>query len=312
MDDYYLNVSCHLNRSNEQYIVGGMYVFISTLFLFPYSLCMFLILTNKQMMSKPFYIILLHMGTADMIQLVFNGVMGGVFTITCLSAQPMVNKVVGGTMNFCWVTYCLMAHLLAVNRFVSICYPHKLWHIFSKKNTKIMIYFVWGQGFLWFLVYLTPDVNVLYNVNEYRWEYDGTALSRIVWKFELAIDSFHALGMVFWYACIFLKIKKKLSQIETSSIANRERKKEMIILYQAMLLCSLVILTCVGFFGIPAMTGFFGIPAMTDNRWANLSGTLIWIHCAGLNSLIYVTFNSELRLEMIQLLKVRKAPRTPL
>jgi len=42
-------------------------------------------------------------------------------------------------MNICWIIYCVLAHMLALNRFVNLVFPTKLNTVFSMLSTRVML-----------------------------------------------------------------------------------------------------------------------------------------------------------------------------
>lgn len=191
----------------ENILVGVIYISISLFYLGPYVMCMVLIYTDKKLISKPYYLIVVNMGLTDIIQLLFNGMTAGIFTLFADLITFWMNKFVGGLMNFCWVMYCFLAHLLALNRFVNLFWPMHVNLVFSLRNTKILIILTWIYGLSWFTAYMCPDFNLLYLPETYNWDYDETKSSRLGWLVELINDSFHAVSMVVWYTLIFIKLK---------------------------------------------------------------------------------------------------------
>lgn len=193
--------------SNEDTIVGAIYLSLSLFYLGPYVMCMILIYTDKKLISKPYYLIVVHMGLTDIMQLVFNGITAGVFTLFNHMLSFWVNKFIGGLMNFCWVMYCFLAHALAFNRFVNLFWPLSINKVFSMKNTKILISLIWIYGLTWFTAYMCPNFNLIYLKETYNWDYDVAPASRIGWLIELINDCTHAGAMVIWYSLIFIKLK---------------------------------------------------------------------------------------------------------
>lgn len=202
--------------STEEKIVGAIYITISIVYCVPYITCMLIIATDKKLMSMPYYHVVLHMGITDIIQLVFNGTASGIFTLYGGKEMFWVNKGIGGLMNFCWVIYCFLAHVLAFNRFVNIFWPLQINIVFSMRNTKILISLIWFYGFCWLAAYLSPGLQVVYFVEGYNWDYDFDEISRIAWLVELINDSIHGGCMVIWYACIFIKLKIKVMKQSTA------------------------------------------------------------------------------------------------
>lgn len=196
----------------HNYIVGLVYIFLSVFYLAAYILCIIVICKNESLIKKSYYLIVVNMGATDMLQLVFNGIAAGSFTLVG-KTEYYSNKICGGLMNFCWVIFCAMAHLLALNRLVQV-YSTKstVNKIFSLRNTKIYLTIIWIYGAAWFLAYMTPNISVLYFVRSYDWNYvNNTNLSRVLYYAEFIQDSFHAVCMVIWYSLIFCKLKLMVS-----------------------------------------------------------------------------------------------------
>lgn len=210
----------------NDYIVGTIYCSVSSFYLMSYILCLYMICSDKALVKKPYYRIVIHMGATDLMQLTFNGIAAGAFTLKG-STDFVPNKVCGGLMNFCWVIFCAMAHLLALNRLVQV-YASKTTanRIFSLCNTKIYLCSIWIYGAAWFICYMTPYISVLYSVESYDWNYSNNEVSLIFYWCELIQDTFHAACMVLWYSLIFIKLKLKVQilafiQLELASLITK-------------------------------------------------------------------------------------------
>lgn len=281
----------------ENRIVGFVYFIFSLTCIIPYLTCLCCIVVDKELRKKPTYIIVLHIGIADALQLILNGMAGGIFTFFGTTWGFTANKVVGGFMNVGWVVYTTLAHVLAFNRFICICKPHLKFFFFTRRKTEIMMVSVWAYGLLWLAAYMCPDINLVFNVYYRNWDYDLVPLSRIFWLIELLQDSFHFFMSVVWYSFSFASIRKTANQIHDYQFIN-ENRKERKLLIQAMLICAMIGLTLVG---------FFAVPEMDEDKWATTASTLIWLACCGNNCAIYLIFNETLRRRVAQiLLKFRK------
>lgn len=136
-------------------------------------------------------------------------------------------------MNFNWVIYCFLAHLLSINRFVSMSFPTSINTIFSSINTKIYLAGIkysslcmdcsnilmainsgiWFYGFCWSVAYMYPEFDLLYFPHDYKWDYGNTPLSRVAWLCELISDFSQTVLMLLWYALILIKLRAKVSNI---------------------------------------------------------------------------------------------------
>lgn len=77
----------------------------------------------------------------------------------------------------------------------------------------------------------------------------------------------------------------QMREIQSPEIA-AEQKKELKVLLQASLICSMLVFTLVG---------FFALPQLFESRWINFVANLIWLICAGNNAVIYLTLNRWLQ-----------------
>lgn len=80
-------------------IVGFIYFVFSLFWIIPYSVCLWCIVVDRNLRKKPTYIIVLHIGIADVLQLIFNGLFGGIFTFFGTTGGFLTNKIIGGIMN---------------------------------------------------------------------------------------------------------------------------------------------------------------------------------------------------------------------
>lgn len=281
----------------ENRIVGSLYFFFSFFWLIPYTCLLWSILRDESLRKKPTYIIVLHIGIADMLQLIFDGLFAGVFTFFGTTWGWTTNKVIGGIMNIGWVVYTALAHVLSFNRYIFICKPHLREKIFSKQKTNLMMFSCWLYGLAWLIAYMCPDVNLVFNVYYRNWDYDQVPASRVFWLIELIQDTFHFLMSIVWYAFSFNAVRKKTGQISAQQI--NENKKEMKLLIQATLICIMIGLTLIGFFAVPEMFH-------EENKWTTTSSNMIWLACCGNNCAIYLIFNAALRRRMLDVMRCKK------
>uniref|UniRef100_A0A915KX23 Uncharacterized protein n=1 Tax=Romanomermis culicivorax TaxID=13658 RepID=A0A915KX23_ROMCU len=47
--------------------------------------------------------------------------------------------------------------------------------------------------------------------------------------------------------------------------------------------------------------GFFVIPEISDSEWASFASNIVWLSFSGLNSVIYLCFNSTLRRKALKM-----------
>uniref|UniRef100_A0A915HZP1 G-protein coupled receptors family 1 profile domain-containing protein n=1 Tax=Romanomermis culicivorax TaxID=13658 RepID=A0A915HZP1_ROMCU len=124
-------------------LVGTSYIVISMVYIVAYVLCLFIMCTDKWMSTVPLYRIIIHMGYSDLLQLVFNGLPAGVYSILGDDRPFYLNKILGAIVDAAWFLYIFLSQVLAINRFVHVFAAHRVSAIFSEKNTNIYITCCW-------------------------------------------------------------------------------------------------------------------------------------------------------------------------
>uniref|UniRef100_A0A915IIT9 G-protein coupled receptors family 1 profile domain-containing protein n=1 Tax=Romanomermis culicivorax TaxID=13658 RepID=A0A915IIT9_ROMCU len=165
--------------------------------------------TDKTMSTSNLYRIIIHMGYSDVLQLVFNGVPAGVYSILRDDRPVYVNKVLGAVVDGAWFAYIFLSQLLAVNRFVHIFTPHKVAYIFSDRSTKVFVAFCWIVGLCFVVALCLPDVDFYYSVKISSYLYGSSPASLIVVSLNLYIDVAHSIGLIGWYFLIYVKVHLK-------------------------------------------------------------------------------------------------------
>uniref|UniRef100_A0A915HZ82 7TM GPCR serpentine receptor class x (Srx) domain-containing protein n=1 Tax=Romanomermis culicivorax TaxID=13658 RepID=A0A915HZ82_ROMCU len=115
---------------------------LSLLYLIPYVICIISMLKDKKVLERPFYLLALSLGAADILQLLTNGPGIAILTLLCKNGtmilwHDLLNSSIGSVLNSTWEAGLAMIFCMAINRFVGIyCKHHVVKTIFSKKNTK--------------------------------------------------------------------------------------------------------------------------------------------------------------------------------
>uniref|UniRef100_A0A915K9U5 Uncharacterized protein n=1 Tax=Romanomermis culicivorax TaxID=13658 RepID=A0A915K9U5_ROMCU len=82
------------------------------------------------------------------------------------------------------------------------------------------------------------------------------------------------------------QVDETLQAQSTTFVLPGVRKREILVLFQASVLCLMVVFTIVG---------FYLVPMLTDNKWAAMAMNIVWISTAGMNAVVYIAFNSRIR-----------------
>lgn len=179
-----------------------------------YVLCLAAIARNGELWKSPIYKIIFHIGIADTIQLVLNGLVGGVLSI-CQSTGPfMFNKINGGLCNAAWEAFLATANLLAWNRCLQIYRPYQAKEVFSARNTKVLSGICWAYAGGWLVAYLMPGLDFVYSAELHGFDYGSSPESQQMAYFEIIHDSIYAASMTVTYSAIFVKLAQEVMQPE--------------------------------------------------------------------------------------------------
>lgn len=189
---------------------GAVMILYSTMGIVAYVLCMITIVRNKETWKVPSFHIIVHIGAADIVQLALNGVMGGIFSLCQSDFSFAFNKIVGGVMNSGWITYTMMADLLAWNRCFQMYRPVLAKKIFTMRNTWLMLGVCWAYGLAWVITYNCPNLYFYYIPEEHAWDYGTPQESKRFATAELVQDTFHCISMVVCYSAIFIKLANQV------------------------------------------------------------------------------------------------------
>lgn len=188
----------------------GVVIFLyTTTYIFLYSFCLISILKDKELRKLPSYQIIMHIGLADLSQLVMT-LFGGIFSVCQTDFHFVLNKIQGGVLISSWIAYTAMADLLAWNRLIYIYNPGKAIHIFTLRNTRIMLAICWIYGLIWLTVYMCPNYDFIYTPADHTWDYTLSPQSVSIGRGELSQDVFHCTSMVLCYGAIFFELTKQV------------------------------------------------------------------------------------------------------
>jgi len=209
-----MNESHNGTFSNTDFIdrklIGPVYLTSSIFFLILYYMTFYIILMDKAAWKFSYHKILISISVADIGQLIFSGIVSGIFNLQPSVSNPF-GKVFGGISNSFWLVYSVNAHLLAINRCVTIIFGQSAgdW-AFSDGKIKFYLVLSWIYGFLWMIVYMLPGFGITYSNEGFFWAYEDNVYSQIGEKVEVGINLFNLVGMSLCYAGIYVFLKMKV------------------------------------------------------------------------------------------------------
>ncbi|VDM43513.1 unnamed protein product [Toxocara canis] len=131
------------------------------------------ILSSGKDYSSDSYRIMFHLGVADCIQLVMQFPPSIWHVIGGNDFHFVGNKLFGSFLNAGWISYVILTLLLAVNRLLTMVGGAKAEEFIIGRYLGAFITVCWIWGFVFFVAYLTPHLQIAYNPASMIWVYAG-------------------------------------------------------------------------------------------------------------------------------------------
>lgn len=197
-------------QSVERIVIGLVYLILSSILSILYFCVMYLMITDKNQWKYSFHKLIINLSVYDLIQLNLTGVTGGIFNLT--NGCPFwFNKISGSIMNASWFVSTANTHLLAINRFVSVLLPNWMIRVFSKRATNLYVTLLLTYGLCWFTAHQFLGMNIIYFLGLNSWNFVDTPRGNLGALLNMSIDIVHILCMFFWYSCVYIYLKLKVS-----------------------------------------------------------------------------------------------------
>lgn len=248
--------------------VATVYILLSIVCLITYFPTLYLLAKDKSTMKKSCYKLMFSMGIADILQVIGIGLVGGVFTFTNSTYNDLNNRGWGSLINVCWLINCLQGNILAFNRFLNLYFPTGYQQLFSGNKSFLWIATAITYGVAINVMYVSHNADLIYAKNNYIWYYNITETNRFCLITEITQDYINEGMSLIFVILIAVKLKK----LRSITIANKLSDKDKSAIYQAIWICtSLLIYNSV----------YFCVVNVTGNKWAIFLGNLLWIFVNG-------------------------------
>lgn len=189
--------------------IGCLYFFTSLFLTVFYCLTLYVMVTEKSQFKFSHMKIIVSISVADITQLITNGIVSGMFSLT--EWCPFwVNKSVGAFLNMGWFSFDINSHMLAFNRFVNILFISKAKSFFSTECTYVYIGLTWVYGLAWLVAGFVPNLSLIYDPFSFAWMHDSPALSQVAAVAEIYLDIFNLGGTAFWYLAVYGYLKYRV------------------------------------------------------------------------------------------------------
>src|SRR3569832_987513 len=107
----------------EHLLVASSYFMVIFIYTPPYVLCLYIMHVDKTIYALPHYRIAIHMGFAELCQLIVNGMTCGIFTILDSEEPFLLNRILGAIAGANWFGYTIFAIIMAMDRLIHVCFP---------------------------------------------------------------------------------------------------------------------------------------------------------------------------------------------
>ncbi|VDK60575.1 unnamed protein product [Anisakis simplex] len=119
------------------------------------------------------YKIMFNLGVADIIQMLCFTPCWLTYFIGATSINPLLNKINGSMLNAAWMTSINLMTVLAINRFAVIVIGRKAELFFEGMGLNIIFIVLWLITIVYFIIYMTPILTVVYVPKRFGWLYTG-------------------------------------------------------------------------------------------------------------------------------------------
>ncbi|WKY09195.1 hypothetical protein Q1695_001954 [Nippostrongylus brasiliensis] len=279
--------------------IGMLFLVLGVVYQIIYIPCI-IVMTRKPLFDMPCFKIMVYMGISDVTCLFICADLAGIWQLagTMYCHSPVFSYVTGNIAMGLWATTCFCCVFLAFNRTWELFFPH-MNHIFD--GNRIIVWLALPT--LYFCYFAFFERPLLYNPIVFTFMFDPhTAISkRLDPNFYANLPHTINNGVVIisllsFYPLICCSILYRIRKNHTASLTKMSKQ----IILQSMVICGCHIIGCF----LYVYTQYFPVPSIFT-----LIGNLAWIGNHGLPGVVYISLNSTIRSRVLELLRIRAAPR---
>uniref|UniRef100_A0A915KRB8 Uncharacterized protein n=1 Tax=Romanomermis culicivorax TaxID=13658 RepID=A0A915KRB8_ROMCU len=268
---------------SERAIIGTSQILASSFMIFNYVAVLYVIIKDKRFFYDPYYVITLNMGISDIIQLWFNGILGGLICIMPFDVPHAVKHIAGTAPFGSWYAYIFLSQSLALNRLCAVYWPRKIRSVFSLRNTLVLTVACWCHGLVWTIIFVRPSIDNSYDPDWYTQIFAETEEATFILDVMTVIDFTHSFTVFSIYSLLFLKVIKTR---QFTSFNSPHRNMERKVLLQSLIVCCMDSSAAI----------FYDVtPFLPQSRFLTLAANWTWMLCTGNCPLVFLAFNRQLR-----------------
>lgn len=269
--------------------VAGISVAVAVVCLICYCYVIYLFLKYSAFRRNLFYWLLVHLGATDISILLVYILYGGPKTLGFYVEIPPFLETVFAFVNCAFSFMCIIVvNLIALNRYVAVCWfgHYKNW--FSKRNLFISLLVCW-----FLCICHTVSLQMFCSLRfEICWSLSCDQ-NKTISLTEEKVNDFVAGGMVLClivvYIALFVHYRLIISKLQLTNQEAAQRKRERKLLYQSLIVAGVLFSYYLMF---ELSSTLFALSNATIARMIFNTLSLLY---SGIHPFLYFIFNSELR-----------------
>lgn len=247
-------------------IFAGCFLLILCSILFLNNIiCTSAIVRHKELLKLSAYKLMASMILIDSIQLLIIAFFGLQTTVS-LDLNVYLAKAIGGLVNSCWITNTLMGTVLAFNRCTAVFNKGEFLFVGNRCFVWISVVLLYGLSFL--TVYMSTEMMIFYDYDNYYMTYSNQSLSTIMCTTEMISDFATTAFMLICYVAVWINLWHRRKNTSRNSLTAIEKRA----LFQSFSICLMISIT---------FTSWFVFPKIFSGKWPLFFCTTVWIICSG-------------------------------
>lgn len=195
------------NMSAESTGVGIFYLISSITFIYLNILTILAIIKDAKLSKMPCYRIVIALSVSDIGQMIMNGFLAGIYSLSETTFNYSFTRVCGDILNSCWYASTSLTITLTINRFLTVCFTTKTKRFFEGRKTFIWIGACYCYAFVMFIIYMALDIIMAYDYTIHVWVYGIGSVTEVASYYNVGNNALTNLILLVLYCGIAGKLK---------------------------------------------------------------------------------------------------------
>lgn len=279
---------------NARFLVGFFHLFFAWPLVSLYVFLMFVIVKNKKLRENPFYFLSLNLGIGEILYLLSFSFYG-IFVLGAgnpFEFSWIINEIFSFVETMGFYNQLFMMNILAVNRYIAVCWFKFYSDIFTKKFIKILIILSWTLAILMYSSQMIANCKEIVAI--YSWYLTWFDSNSKCSQIHIQINTIVVTGGVFAPICVYIILILHLRRITKSLVfsqnsQNSEANKRKI---ERNMMLQFFFVTFIFTANEICLRVLF---RLTDSPNASIVVNFLNIINCTNNPIMYLSFGSELR-----------------